>query len=233
MNMRRWLPIVLVCLLAGGTAALSQDLAALLEEAERAAPAPVPAPPADDPGRAPAAARPAVVDADASEASRSTQDRRTPLPAAAEALTATSRVKAVFRERYSGALKPADKAALATEILELLKSTSNQADRWALLSEALRLASEGGQVDLAIATAKTLSGEFQVESADMMLTVLKQLSSSAPPAAASRTNDPGPSWSAPMVGTNPHRRRERDESSAGSSMMRMRVRRVQFWVFEF
>ena len=186
MNMRRWLPIVLVCLLAGGTAALSQDLAALLEEAERAAPAPVLAPPADDPGRTPAAARPAVVDADASEASRSTQDRRTPLPAAAEALTATSRVKAVFRERYSGALKPADKAALATEILELLKSTSNQADRWALLSEALRLASEGGQVDLAIATAKTLSGEFQVESADMMLTVLKQLSSSAPPAAASR-----------------------------------------------
>jgi len=170
MNIRHWLPVVFVYLLVGGTPVLAQDLAGLLEEAERTAPAPVPARQAEGP------ARPASP----------TPEKRHPRPGATEAATATSRVKAVFRERYSGPLRPADKAALAGEILELLKSTTNKADRWALQAESLRLASEGGQVDLAISTAKALTGEFQVELVDLMFDVLKQLSSSAPATAAGR-----------------------------------------------
>lgn len=112
-------------------------------------------------------------------------DRRLPTPRGNEANASIARVQAVFQEKYAGPLKDADKAALCGELLALLESTQTPADRWALMTEALRLASEAGDVASATATTSKLAAEFQISLLEVKFGSLKELAANTPPASLS------------------------------------------------
>lgn len=178
MTIQATLCSVCVWLIVSGSSAQSQTLADLLEQADDSKPPASLDKPAGEPARS-AAPLPVQGRPVADGAAKPAPHRRAPVPSESDASAALARVKVVFREQYAGSLRSADKARLAKEMLDLLESTTTKADRWALQSEAMHLASEGGQVDLAVATARKFTTEFQVDAGETIYGVLKELSMSA------------------------------------------------------
>ena len=153
-RMRRIRVIISTLVLGFGTLGLShpvtsQDLAGLLDEAERISVTTKPAAEATSPAVA--------------------------LPSAAERKAAVAKVREVFADEFAGSATPDAKKALAGQLTAEADRSKNIAERWALRSEALRLSSEAVDVPTALSLIELLAADFAAigpgEELDAMLTL--------------------------------------------------------------
>jgi len=70
--------------------------------------------------------------------------RRSPIPGAADTQKAVAAVQDIFRAEYTSASTPANRKALAQHLAAQAGQTTNLSDKWALFTEAARLAVEAG-----------------------------------------------------------------------------------------
>lgn len=111
-------------------------------------------------------------------------DERTPLPSAAASRAAIEELKAIFRADYSAATVPGKKAALAAELLSNATKTAKPVDRWAMFSESMRLAADGGDAGLTLKAIETAGGEFAIDEDALLLDALVKLAPKATPQAS-------------------------------------------------
>jgi hypothetical protein len=134
------------------------------------APAPAAAPAPDLPVEAePAAPRPVPV-------------RRLPVPLADAVKPALAQVKEIFGDDYAAANSPEKKVDLARRFLQQAGSTPNSVERWALLSEAMRLAADAGSMEVAFEAIDTSAAQYDVNADDLRLDAITKLGAKAKPA---------------------------------------------------
>jgi hypothetical protein len=121
----------------------------------------------------PALAAPEAFATDASPQSR------VPLPTPEARRQSLDRVREIFADEYAAAVAPAKKAECARRLMDQADSTVDPADRWTLLSEALRMATEGGDVAAALPLIERIPREFDVERNASRLEALGRLASKA------------------------------------------------------
>ena len=90
-------------------------------------------------------------------------DTRILMPSEEALLGSKGRVKHVFADDYTTASTPSKKIALAKRFVDHAASTNDFADRWILLSEGLRLATEVGDTALALQLIDRIPAEFAVD----------------------------------------------------------------------
>lgn len=77
------------------------------------------------------------------------------------------RLRKAVKERYkveiTKARKPESKAGVARTIVEQSEATDDDAERFAMLAEAISLAGQSGDLDLALQIVKTLTDQFDVK----------------------------------------------------------------------
>lgn len=112
-------------------------------------------------------------------------DIRIPLPSTDARRTSLARVKEIFADDFAAAVPPAKKSDLAKRLADQAAQTQQPADRWALLSEALRLATDGGDAATALALMERIPAEFAVERNASRLEAITRLA----PKAASPAQD--------------------------------------------
>ena len=100
--------------------------------------------------------------AEASVAAQATSDKAE-VPDMAAQDQARKAIKEQFKVELTKAKKPEARAELAKTFIETAETADDPATRYALLTEALNLAAQGGDLDLALLVAKTLSEKFQVD----------------------------------------------------------------------
>lgn len=110
-------------------------------------------------------------------------DTRIPLPSADARRTSLARVKEIFADDFAAAVPPAKKSDLAKRLVDQAAQTQQPADRWALLSEALRLATDGGDAATALALIERIPAEFAVERNASRLEAITRLAPKASPPA--------------------------------------------------
>lgn len=108
---------------------------------------------------------------------------RQPVPAAAASRQALAEVKDIFRDDYAKAITPQARSAFARQLLAQVEKTPAAAERWALLSEAMRLASDAGDVDLCFETIDNTGSCFAIDTDDYKLDAISKLAVKAPPQA--------------------------------------------------
>lgn len=114
------------------------------------------------------------------EASKPTSDRsRASVPAPEVAQSSLDRVREIFANEYAGATTAPKKAELAKRLVGQLPATTDMADRWTLLSESLRLSTEGGDVATALPIVEQIPTEFSVERNASRLEALTRLAQKA------------------------------------------------------
>jgi hypothetical protein len=103
---------------------------------------------------------------------------KAPVPPPAVCDEALKLVKDIFRAEYAKS-RPDDKAALAAQLLQQARE-SNEAtpSRYVLLTEALRLAADGGEVDTARQACEELDRAFAGMPASVKLAALERLQKS-------------------------------------------------------
>ena len=88
---------------------------------------------------------------------------RTPVPSAEDSRQSIARVKDIFADEFAQALTVEKKSTLAKKLRDQAAATAEPSDRWALLSEALRLSTEAGDVPMAMEIIDLIPREFAVE----------------------------------------------------------------------
>ena len=106
-------------------------------------------------------------------------DLRIPVPLADARRTSTARVKEIYADDYAAAGPPAKKAEFAKRLVEQAAATADHADRWALLTEALRLATDAGDTTTALPLIDRIPTEFAVERNGSRLEALTRLATKA------------------------------------------------------
>jgi hypothetical protein len=175
---RRSFAVVLLMAAWGPCALAQQGLDALLKQAEKeeaAAPRPaaVPAPP-----KAPADA---PADPEAAPA-RAVPVRRLPVPLSDVLKPALAQVKEIFGDDYAAANSPEKKVDLSRKFLMQAGSTPNSIERWALLSEAMRLAADAGSMEVAFEAIDTAAAQYDVDADDLRIDAITKLGTKAKPA---------------------------------------------------
>ena len=100
---------------------------------------------------------------------------RVPIPAPQVARISLDRVKDIFASEYALATTAPKQADLAKRLVTQVSATTDPADRWTLLSEALRLAIEGGDATTALPLIERIPSEFAVERNASRLEALTRL----------------------------------------------------------
>jgi hypothetical protein len=121
-------------------------------------------------------------DVDAAE-SPPADDRAEP-PAADQIATAVTEIQRVLHDDFSAAKKSADRTALAEKLLALVPDSSEASERFALLSEARRLAISANNPALALQAAESLSESFTVDRFDQLAKTADDLGERDLPTAA-------------------------------------------------
>jgi len=88
-------------------------------------------------------------------------------------------VREIYAGEYAAATTPAKKSDLAKRLMANISDTTNAADRWTLLSESLRLATESGDAATALPIIERIPREFAVERDASRLEALTRLSQKA------------------------------------------------------
>lgn len=110
-------------------------------------------------------------------------DRRLPVPSASASRQALADVKDIFREEYAKATTPQTKASLARQLLGQADKTPAAHEQWMLYSEAMRLASDAGDVDLSFDAIARASESFAVNAEELRLDAVSKLAAKAAPQA--------------------------------------------------
>jgi len=110
---------------------------------------------------------------------------RAPVPAPQVAQSSLDRVREIFANEYAAATTAPKKADLAKRLVGQLPATTDLTDRWTLLSESLRLSTEGGDVETALPLIERIPAEFAVERNASRLEALSRLAQKASGAEAS------------------------------------------------
>jgi hypothetical protein len=104
---------------------------------------------------------------EATEPSESTLDEATPprepVPDAEALKGAVAEIQSLLKADFSAAKKPDQKIALAEKLIGLAKDSEAPAERYALLSEAERLATSAGAFGLAMQAIDAIAEEFETE----------------------------------------------------------------------
>ena len=158
-RMRRIRVIISALVLGFGTLGLShpvtsQDLAGLLDEAERISVTTKPAAEVTNPAVA--------------------------LPSAAERKAAVAKVREVFADEFADSSTPDAKKVLAGQLTAEADRSENIAERWALRSEALRLSSEAVDVPTALSLIELLAADFAAIGPGEELDAMLALAAKAP-----------------------------------------------------
>jgi len=120
----------------------------------------------------------------ASTAPSDTASLRLPLPDASASRKSLDRVREIFAGEYTAATTPQKKSDLAKRLTEQVATTDDPVDRWTLLSEALRLATEGGDAATALPIIDRIPNEFDVERNASRLEALSRLAGKSTPTTA-------------------------------------------------
>lgn len=104
---------------------------------------------------------------------------RAPAPAPQDAQMSLDRVREIFANEYAAATTGPKKVDLAKRLVGQLPATTDSADRWTLLSESLRLSTEGGDVATALPLIEQIPTEFAVERNASRLEALTRLAQKA------------------------------------------------------
>ncbi len=116
-----------------------------------------------------------VVPAEADESSEApTKDTRLPVPPAAEIAAATAEIRALFKDNYAAAKTPSAKSDCAEKLLTLYESSEDPRERYALISEALKVAMSANNPALAMDVIKLLATDFQVQRIEMATDICEQ-----------------------------------------------------------
>lgn len=133
-------------------------------------------------GAEPGVAEPSPRAAIVRQAGTEPVDTRLAMPSEAARREAIARVHEIYREEFSGAATAMRRRELAVDLVSQADSTENPADRWALLVEALRLASDAGDATTAISLMERFSAEYVVDRASTRLEALSRLLPKVAPA---------------------------------------------------
>ncbi len=87
-------------------------------------------------------------------------------PSAENIRAASGKVRDVFADDFAAAKTPEKKRELAARLGEQSAATDDPAERWVILSEAMRLAIDGGDATVGLALIERIPSEFAVENAD-------------------------------------------------------------------
>lgn len=87
-------------------------------------------------------------------------------PSAEAVRAASGKVRDVFADDFAAAKTPDKKRELAARLGEQAAATHDPAERWVILSEALRLAIDGGDAAVGLVLIERIPSEFAVENAD-------------------------------------------------------------------
>lgn len=85
-----------------------------------------------------------------------------PLPSPEAQRIAAAKLREVFRKEFAEAKTPDKKLSLATILVNQTNNTASPSERWAMLSEALRLCIEAGDVATGVALLDRIPSEFAV-----------------------------------------------------------------------
>lgn len=109
---------------------------------------------------------------------------RLPIPDAAASRKSLERVRDIFSGEYAAATTPQKRSELAKRLAAQIATTDDPVDRWTLLSEALRLATDGGDTSTALPIIDRIPNEFDVERNASRLEALSRLAGKSTPATA-------------------------------------------------
>jgi WD40 repeat protein len=107
---------------------------------------------------------------------------RTAVPGKDELEAATKLIRDIFADDYKQAKKGADKIALAEKLLKQSTESQNDAERFALLSEARALAGAGSSPSLAIQIIEQTGNRYQIDVPRETVEFVEQLPNSLPAA---------------------------------------------------
>ena len=111
----------------------------------------------------------------AEETAEVAADDRAEPPSADQIAAAATEIQRVFREEYAAAKKQTDKAALAEKLLTLVPDSTDASERYALLSDARRLAIAAGNPALALQAADALAENFAVDRFEQLAKTAEEL----------------------------------------------------------
>lgn len=87
-------------------------------------------------------------------------------PPAERVQAASRKVKEIFADEFTSAKTPAGKAELARRLSEQASGVADPAERWVLLSEALKLAIDSGDAAVGLGIIERIPREFGIQNAD-------------------------------------------------------------------
>ena len=106
---------------------------------------------------------------------------RLPVPDDGAGRKSLERVRDIFSGDYAAATTTQKKSDLAKRLAEQVAATDDPVDRWTLLSEALRLATDGGDAATALPIIDRIPSEFEVERNASRLEALSRLAGKSTP----------------------------------------------------
>jgi len=98
-----------------------------------------------------------------------------PPPSASESRKSLASVKEIFREEFASATTPDKRLALARHLVSQAQKTPDPTDRWTLLNEAMRLASDAGDVETTFDAIRQTSAEFATDADALRVDALVKL----------------------------------------------------------
>lgn len=116
-----------------------------------------------------------------SPTSDASDDRRLRVPSAAETKRALAEVKDIFKDDYGKSVSPQAKVGLARQLLGQAEKTPSPVERWAILSEAMRLAADAGDMDLSFDAITNAATIFAIDADDLRLAAISKLAIKAQP----------------------------------------------------
>ncbi len=102
-------------------------------------------------------------------------DKRAPVPDQAARNAALAKVKEIYADDFAGAGSPSRKSELAAQLATQADATKDNTDRWVLLVEALRLATDAGDTATALPLIDRIPFEYAVERDASRLEALSKL----------------------------------------------------------
>ena len=108
------------------------------------------------------------------------RDARLPVPTANQTKQSLAQIKDIFRDEYAAATTPQARLALGKQLLGQAEKTAAPIERWALCSEAMRLAADAGDVDLCFEAIDAAARQFKVED-DLRIEAVTKLGPKAKP----------------------------------------------------
>ena len=106
-----------------------------------------------------------------------------PPPSAAAVRESLAKVKEIFHDEFAAATTPERRVGLAKQLLLQADKTQEKVDRWVLLNEVMRLASDGGDLELSFQGIQKCAAQFAVDADSLQLDALSKIALKAPPQA--------------------------------------------------